>query len=151
MGDQDKNLAPHFCCVTCLVSRDTDKMFTLLPFASPMIYWESTDHVSDCYFCLTSTTGVTAKSRHIIQNPNLPSAMRPVPHSAELPVPKPPTNMTVNDSGSSDEYVGQSTKLWIVIQHLLEPVLQTNHACWLIGTWMISSAIWTCQRSKLNF
>ena len=65
------------------------------------------DHVSDCYFCLTNITGVTAKSKHTVQYPNSPSAMRPVPHSAELPVPKPPTNMTLSDSESSDEDVGQ--------------------------------------------
>jgi len=34
--------------------------------------------------------------------------MRPVPHSTELPVPKPPTNMTLSDSESSDEDVGQA-------------------------------------------
>jgi len=54
-------------------------------------------------------TGVTAKSKHIVQYPHLPSAIRPVPHSAELPVPKPPTNMTLSDSESSDEDVGQVT------------------------------------------
>jgi len=36
--------------------------------------------------------------------------MRPVPHTAELPVPKPPTNMTLSDSESSDEDVGQANK-----------------------------------------
>jgi len=34
--------------------------------------------------------------------------MRPVPHSAELPVPKTPTNMTLSDSESSDEDDGQA-------------------------------------------
>ena len=34
--------------------------------------------------------------------------MRPVPHSAELPVPKPPTNMMLSDNESSDEVVGQA-------------------------------------------
>jgi hypothetical protein len=34
--------------------------------------------------------------------------MRPVPHSAELPVPKPPTNMTLGDSESGDEDVSQA-------------------------------------------
>jgi len=66
------------------------------------------DHISDCYFCLTSITGVTAKSKHPIQYPNLPSVMRPVPHSAELHVPKPRTHMTLSDSESSDEDVGQA-------------------------------------------
>jgi hypothetical protein len=66
------------------------------------------DHVPDCYFCLTSITGVTAKSKHTVQYPNLPSAMRPVPHTVELPVPKPPTNIMLSDSESGDEDVGQA-------------------------------------------
>ena len=49
-----------------------------------------------CYFCLTSITSVTAQSKHTGQYPNLPSVMRPVPHIAELPVSKTPTNMTVS-------------------------------------------------------
>ena len=73
-----------------------------------MVWREPTDHVSDCYFCLTSITGVTAKSKHTVQYPNLPSVMRPEPQRAELPVPKPPTNMTLRDSESSDEDVGQA-------------------------------------------
>ena len=34
--------------------------------------------------------------------------MRPVPHSAELLAPKPPTHMTLSDSESSDEDAGQA-------------------------------------------
>jgi hypothetical protein len=34
--------------------------------------------------------------------------MRPVPHSVELPAPKPPTIMTFFDSESSDKDVGQA-------------------------------------------
>ena len=78
-----------------------------MPFVIPMVWREPTDHASDCYFYLTSIIGLTAKSKHTIQYPNLASAMRPVPHSAELPVSKPPTNMTLSDSESSDEDVGQ--------------------------------------------
>ena len=58
-------------------------------------------------FHLTSITGVTAKSKHTVQYPNLLSAMRPVAHDAELPVPKPPTNMMLSDIQSSDEVVDQ--------------------------------------------
>jgi len=57
---------------------------------------------------LTSITSVTAKSEHNVQCPNLPPAIRPVSHSVELPVPKPLTNMTLSDSESSDEDVGQA-------------------------------------------
>jgi hypothetical protein len=68
------------------------------------------DHVSDCYFCLTNITDISAKSKHTVQYPNLPFVMRPVPYSAELLVTKPPTNMTLSDSESSDEDVGQANK-----------------------------------------
>jgi len=34
--------------------------------------------------------------------------MRPVPHSAELPAPDPPTNMMLGDNESTDEDVGQA-------------------------------------------
>jgi len=109
VGYQDKSWAPDFCCVTCARllaawARDSRCMF----FAIPVVWRDHMDHVSDCYFCLTRITGVTAKSRHTVRYPNLPSAMRPVPHSTELPVPKPPTNMKLSDSESSDEDVGQS-------------------------------------------
>jgi len=109
VGHQDKSLPPHFCCVTCARRLAAwTKGSLCMPFAIPMVWREPTDHVSDCYFCLTIITGVTAKSKHTVQYPNLPSAMRPVPHSTELSVPKTPTNMTLSDSESSDEDVGQA-------------------------------------------
>jgi len=79
-----------------------------MPFAIPMVWRDPTDRASDCYFCLTSVTGVTSKSKRTVQYPNLPSAVRPLPHSVELPVPKPPTDMTLSDSKSSDEDFGQA-------------------------------------------
>jgi hypothetical protein len=81
-----------------------------MSFTIPMVWKESMDHVSDRYFCLTSIAGVTAKSKHTVQYPNLSHAKRPVPRSAELPEPKPPTNMMLSDSESSDEDVGQANK-----------------------------------------
>jgi len=101
--------SPFLLCNMCQASRGMGKRFTLYAFRhSCGLEREPTYHVSDCYFCLTSITGVTAKSKHPVQYPNLPSAMRPVPHSTELPVPKSPTNMMLTDSESSDEDVGQA-------------------------------------------
>ena len=45
------------------------------------------DHITDCYFCLTKTKGYNQRNRKKILYPNLPSAIRPIPHSANLPVP----------------------------------------------------------------
>jgi len=109
VANQDKSWAPNFCCVTCAkLLTAWKKRSHCMPFAIPMVWREPTDYVSDCYFCLTSITGVTAKSKHNVQYPNLPSVMRPVPHKVELLVPKPPTNMMQSDSDSSDEDVGQA-------------------------------------------
>ena len=71
VGDQDKSWFPHFCCVTCarlLAVRVNGSR--CMPFAIPAVWRETTDHVSDCYLCLTSITGVTAKSKHTVQYPN---------------------------------------------------------------------------------
>ena len=54
--------------------------------------------------------------------------MRPVPHSAELSVLKPPTNMTLSDCESSDEDVGQANNM-DCDPTFAEPVLPMNHTC----------------------
>jgi len=87
------------------------------------------DHVSDCYFYLISITGITAKSKNTVQYPNLPIAMRPVPQSAELPAPKPPTNMTLTDSESSDEDVGQANNNMDCNPTLARAFLPMNQTC----------------------
>ncbi|UYV78673.1 hypothetical protein LAZ67_16002341 [Cordylochernes scorpioides] len=71
-----------------------------MPFAVPMIWRVPKDHSSDCYFCLTKTTGITSKSRHTVEYPDLPSAMRSVPHIDILPVPQPPENVIFSDYDS---------------------------------------------------
>ena len=55
-------------------------------FAVPVIWREQRDHICDCYFCLTKTKGHNHRNRKKILYPNLPSDIRPVPHSADLPV-----------------------------------------------------------------
>ena len=99
---------PIFCVTCARRLAEWAKGSRSMPFAIPMVWREPTDHVSDCYFCLTIITGVTAKSKHTVQYPHLPFSTRPVTHSAELPAPKPPTNMTLSNSESSDEDVGQA-------------------------------------------
>jgi hypothetical protein len=69
-----------------------------------MVWRELNDHPFDCYFYLTNIRGITSTSRHTVKYPDLPSAVRPVSHSEEYPVPKPPENLTFSDDISdSDE------------------------------------------------
>jgi len=60
------------------------------------------------YLCLRNTTVITFKSKHTVKHKDFPSAMRPVPRSEELPVPKRTENLTFIDDGfDSDEDYGQ--------------------------------------------
>ena len=56
-----------------------------------MIWREPTDHVNDCYFCLTPSIKkeFNWKKKSVIEYPNVLPAIRPVPHSDELPIPEP--------------------------------------------------------------
>ena len=66
-----------------------------------MVWREPQNLADDCCGCLTNITGFKASSRKRIKYPNLRSAMRPVPHSDDLPVATPPVNKDL--LSSSDE------------------------------------------------
>jgi hypothetical protein len=77
-------------------------------FAIPMVWREPKEHSSDCYISLTNKTEITSKSKHTVKYPDFPFAVRFVPYSEELPVPKRLENLTFGDDGSdSDEDHGQ--------------------------------------------
>ena len=67
-----------------------------------MVWREPWNHADDCYFCLTNITGFNASSRKKIKYPNLRSAMRPVPHSDDLPVPTSPVNKDLLPSSEEE-------------------------------------------------
>jgi hypothetical protein len=68
-----------------------------------MVWREPKDHLSDCYFCLTNIKVITSKSKHTVKYPNVPSALRPVPHNEALPIPKPPANVILDEDSATDE------------------------------------------------
>ena len=125
VGDQDKNWAPHICCLTC-VKRLTDwvKGSRHMYFAIPMVWREPQDHSSDCYFCITQIKGISSKSKHTIKYPNLPSAMRPVPHSEDLPIPHLPTHLTLGDESEHEAAteVPKRRKMMLLLKQLHLPV-----------------------------
>lgn len=98
VAHQDKAWAPHICCCTCVKNlTDWYKGLRHMPFAIPMIWTEPKDHVSDCYFCVTSIKGINPKAKHTVQYPNLSSAIRPVPHNDNLPIPVRSTSIEIDD------------------------------------------------------
>src|SRR5271156_4200643 len=58
VGHEDKEWAPHVCCITCYsgLIQWMNKRRTKVPFAVPLVWLESTNHHSDCYFCMTNIT-----------------------------------------------------------------------------------------------
>ena len=58
-----------------------------LRFGIPMIWREQKKHYNDCYFSAVNTKGINRKNRNSLVYPNLESAIRPIPHSNEIPVP----------------------------------------------------------------
>ena len=73
-----------------------------MPFAVPMVWKEPTDYNSNCYFCMNQPVGkgLSRKNKHNIQYPDIPSAIRSVPHGETLPVPEAPQEFTLD---SDDE------------------------------------------------
>ena len=79
-----------------------------MSFAVPMVWREQSDHVTDCYFCMTNIKGFPRKNKSQISYPVRRSAIKLVPHDPDLPVPQPPTEK--EDTLSVDEGASTSTE-----------------------------------------
>lgn len=91
LGDQDKSWAPHKVCYVCVedLRKWSKKEKKAFKFAVPMVWREPRNHTDDCYFCSIDITGHNSKNKKVISYPNLISAIRPVKHNVDLPVPEP--------------------------------------------------------------
>lgn len=99
VGDQDKDWAPHVSCKRCAtyLREWLHGKRKSMPFAVPMIWREQSNHLDDCYFCQTNISGISKKSKHKIIYPDTQSAIKPVKHNNDLPVPVPPVDKSVRD------------------------------------------------------
>ena len=59
-----------------------------MPLAITLVWKEGKDHITDCYFCMINLKGINRKNKYNVQYPDVPSAIRPIPHSRDLPVPE---------------------------------------------------------------
>ena len=89
LGDQDKCWAPHKIWKSCVESLRswTKGKEKHLPFGIPMLLIESKNHFDDCYFCMVNVMGCKKSDRHLLNYKNLESAIRPVPHCSDVPLP----------------------------------------------------------------
>jgi hypothetical protein len=103
-GDEHKSWVPHICHITCvmLLTGWVNGSCQIL-FAVPMVWREPKDHSSSCYICLTNITVPTSKSKHTVKYTDLPSTIRSVLHSKELPVREPLEYLTFSDDNSASD------------------------------------------------
>jgi hypothetical protein len=102
VGDQGKAWAPSISCViriTLLNGWKNGSHHT--SFIVPMVWKGPEDHSSDCHFHWTDTPGITSSQNTGWYNWNY-HQHRDLFHSEELPVQKPPYNVTL-DKDDSDQ------------------------------------------------
>ena len=102
LGEQDKKWSSHIVCHNCekILCNWTKGKRKGLPFGVPMVWQESRENATDCYFCMVNTKGVVKENRHKISYPSIPSATRPVPHCEEL---SPPVFNVFSSCANSDD------------------------------------------------
>ena len=73
VGNEDQPWVPHVCWVTCASNRKwLQGSRQSLPFA----FWrQQNDHIREYYFCVNNVKGFSAKYKHGVQYPKLPSAI----------------------------------------------------------------------------
>lgn len=107
VGDQDKSWAPHICCNSCSANLCgwLNHKKRSMPFAVPMVWREPTNHITDCYFCMVPPLehGTSKKKKCKLSYPNIPSAILPVLHGDDLPIPEPPDSFEIEDDDEDEE------------------------------------------------
>lgn len=82
-----------------------------MSIAVPMVWLEARNFLDDLCFCITSITGFCVQSKHRIEYPKIPSALRFAPHDDSVPVPEPPEQYTVDsESEEASPKAGTSTR-----------------------------------------
>ena len=92
--------ARHIVCQSCAIRLGgwINCNGMAMPFAVPAVWRELSNHSSDCYFCFTPqvASDMNRKKKQRIDYPNISSAIRPVPHGEDLPMPEPPKEYNLN-------------------------------------------------------
>ncbi|CAH1114823.1 unnamed protein product [Psylliodes chrysocephalus] len=111
IGNQDKSWAPHSVCSVCVKAlRNWQKgRQKSLSFGVSMVWLEPRNHSDDCSFFSCNVQGFNRKNKKHIVYPNLDSAIRPVPHRPDVPIPIAPKEIengisSVSEESNSDPY-----------------------------------------------
>ena len=88
-GGQNEAWAPHIVCEQGVehLQQWTKKNKKSLRFGVLMVWCEPKNRFNDCYFCAVNKKGINRKNRNSLVYPNLYSAIKPILHCNEIPVP----------------------------------------------------------------
>ena len=107
IGDQDKSWAPHTCCRNCAtyLSQWLNGKRHAMPFAVLWVWREPSNYTADCYFGMVPPVSgsITKKKKWAIVYPNIPSALRPVPHGEGISVPELPKECTIHTDDEDED------------------------------------------------
>ena len=67
------------------------------------------------------SSGVNRKNKQHLKYPDVPSAIKPVPHGPGIPVPEPPGKISEMECSSSTESKESNQDTWNAVQSTLEP------------------------------
>jgi len=115
-----------------------------------MVWRVSSNHSTDSYFCVVPPiqNGMSMKKNSTLVYPNIPSAIRPVPHGDGLPVPESPDNFSMysddEDSVSSNSH--QLQEMQTTCQAQTSSIIRSQKA-----SSMTSSRISNFQKIRQNF
>ena len=114
-----------------------------------MVWREGKDYITDWYFCMINLKGIICKSKHHVQYPDVPFAIRPIPDGPDRPFPKPDGNMEYSsDSEHSDMTVAAGDYAYKPEEDDQSLLLtQTELTTW---TFQRSRLIWWVHVSKRN-
>lgn len=92
----DKPWTPRMFCNSCrtVLYKWSNGEKIYFNFSIPVLWRESTNHQTDCYFCLTKVAGFNMKNRKNIIYANVPSVSKPVQRSPNDPLPVIPSATT---------------------------------------------------------
>jgi len=125
-----------------------------MPFVVPMFWRVRSNHNIDCYICMVPSiqNGVSMKKQSTLVYPNIPSAIRPMPHGGGLPVPEPLDNfdMCSDDedsvSSNSKEKQPSASRDATICQAQTPPIIKSRKA-----RSVTSSGILNFQKIRQNF
>ncbi|GFR05198.1 hypothetical protein TNCT_538971 [Trichonephila clavata] len=82
-----------------------------MQFAVPIVWSEPTNLVDNCYLCMMAhmKMGWLRKMKDLLQYPCIPSAIQPVPHSADMPIPDSPKKYEILKHYAEEEFIRSET------------------------------------------